>query len=386
MKKEMNNSHYSNRVFVLQDRQRDTQIHTKSLVPFSKAEPIFQLHLVHHRKWPFWPCFYISVGDTVELTAERGVEAWCGQNVTMTCDVTIPDPGGIKLFKWIANNKTCEYEKDHADTKVVCESEPSRLSMTVLNVMPGDQGDYLCKVHSKTGAKTTKTVLTIPSVYIFTLYFTKNKLKTCCNPPELKVSNPIAGCYNPSLFLVNESQAMCCFTGVYPHGFIHWFQRDVNLTDSAVRQPDEVDQEGRYGVCSTLPARSSDLSLPFTCLLWSPAKSSYLFRVVKQYVPTDRSVPGGTVSLRANLTVVLIMAAAAIKGSFQRLMMQWQYSHSSSEFEQYQIPPLVFGFAHKYRYAVAWRHSGRQRMSKGRSLIFFFFYSLSILSFVAGGS
>lgn len=233
-----------------------------------------------------------GVGDAFELTAERGLEAWCGQNVTMTCDVTIPDPGGIKLFKWIANNKTCEYGKDHADTKVVCESEPRRLSMTVLNVMPGDQGDYLCKVHSKTGAKNTKTVLTIPS------------------------------CYDPSLFLVNESQAMCCFTGVYPHGFIHWFQRDVNLTDSAVRQPDEVDQEGRYGVCSTLPARSSDLSLPFTCMLWSPAKSSYLFSVVKQYVPTDRSVPGGTVSLRANLTVVLIMAAAAIKGSFQRLMMQ----------------------------------------------------------------
>lgn len=138
----------------------------------------------------------------------------------------------------------------------------------------------------------------------------------------LKVSNPIAGCFDPSLFLVNERQAMCCFTGVYPRGSIHWFQRDVNLTDYAVRQPDEVDQEGRYGVCSTLPARSSDLSLPFNCSLWSPAKSSYLFHVVERYVPTGRSVTGGTVCLRANLTVLLIMAAAAIKGSFQRLMMQ----------------------------------------------------------------
>lgn len=88
----------------------------------------------------------------------------------MTCDITIRDPGGIKLFKWIANNKTCEYGKDHADTKVVCESEQRRLSMTVLNVMPGDQGNYLCKVRSETGAKTTTTVLTIPGVYIFLLF------------------------------------------------------------------------------------------------------------------------------------------------------------------------------------------------------------------------
>lgn len=159
-------------------------------------------------------------------------------------------------------------------------------------------------------------------VYFFALYLTKKKLKTCRNPPVLKVSNPIAGCFDNPLLLVNESQAMCCFTGVYPRGSIHWFQRDFNLTDSAVRQPDKVDQEGRYNVCSTLPARSSNLSLPFNCSLWSPAKSSYLFHVVEQYVPTEKSVTGDTVSLRANLTVVLIMAAAAIKGSFQRLMMQ----------------------------------------------------------------
>lgn len=102
--------------------------------------------------------------------AEPRVEAWCGQNVTMTCNITIRDLGGIKLFQWIANNKTCEYRKDHADTKVVCESEPGRLSMTVLNVMPGDQGNYLCKVRSETGVKANKTVLTIPSVYIFLLF------------------------------------------------------------------------------------------------------------------------------------------------------------------------------------------------------------------------
>lgn len=83
----------------------------------------------------------------------------------MACDVTIRDPGGIILFKWIAENKTCEHGKRRADTKVVCQSEEKRVSMTVLNVMPGDQGDYLCKLHSKTGAKYTKTVLVIPSAY-----------------------------------------------------------------------------------------------------------------------------------------------------------------------------------------------------------------------------
>lgn len=87
--------------------------------------------------------------------------------MTLTCDVTIPDLGGLKLFKWIANNKTCEFGNYHADTKVVCESKERQLSLTVLNVMPADQGDYLCKVHSDKGAKSKKTVLTIQSVSIF---------------------------------------------------------------------------------------------------------------------------------------------------------------------------------------------------------------------------
>lgn len=101
----------------------------------------------------------------------------------MTCDVNNTDLGGIKLFTWIFNNKTCKFGKDYADNKVVCESEERQLSLTILNVMPGDQGEYLCKLHSKMGVKNAKMVLSIPSVYILTLYLTKKKIKTCRNSP-----------------------------------------------------------------------------------------------------------------------------------------------------------------------------------------------------------
>lgn len=111
------------------------------------------------------PCFHISVGQTAQLTANPRVEARCGQNVTMTCDVNIQDPRRINLFQWITKNETCKHRENRTGAKFVCQSEEKRLSLTVLNVMPGDQGDYLCKLRSETGAKSHKTVLVIPSAY-----------------------------------------------------------------------------------------------------------------------------------------------------------------------------------------------------------------------------
>lgn len=230
---------------------------------------------------------HLRVGETIRLTAEPTVEAWCGGNVTLTCDVAIADPGGIKLFQWIGNNKICEQRQDYADHKVVCRSGPTSLSLTVLNVMPADQGTYLCKVRSKTGVSSTQTVLTIPR------------------------------CFDPPVLLVNRSQAACCFSGVHPRGSIHWFQGAVNLTDSAARRPDVQDPDGRYDVCSTLPTSRGNLSLPYTCLLWSPANGSYLFSVRKRYDPPSAGrhvLIGGTGSPRANPIVVLIVAAAVMKG------------------------------------------------------------------------
>lgn len=230
------------------------------------------------------------VGQTAQLTANPRVEARCGQNVTMTCDINIRDPRKINLFQWIAKNETCKHGENRAGAKFVCQSEEKRLSLTVLNVMPGDQGDYLCKLRSETGAKSHKTVLVIPS---------------CNDAPVLQV---------------NESQAFCCYTGVYPRGFIHWFQGDDNLTDSAIQLPDVEDKDGRYNVCSALPTERRNMSHSFVCSLWSTSTSS-LFSVSQRYNPSvEQNVFGAAVSLRANLTVVLIMAAAAIKGIFQRLM------------------------------------------------------------------
>lgn len=132
----------------------------------------------------------------------------------------------------------------------------------------------------------------------------------------LKVSIPTTGCYDPPVLQVNESQAFCCFTGVYPRGFIHWFQGEVNLTDSSVQLLD-VEDKGRYNICSALPTERGNLTQSFVCSLWS---SSYLFSVSKRYNPSKENVLGAAVGLRANLTVVLIMAATAIKAIFQRLM------------------------------------------------------------------
>lgn len=131
------------------------------------------------------------------------------------------------------------------------------------------------------------------------------------------MSIPNAGCYDPPVLQVNESQAFCCYTGVYPRGSTHWSQGDVNLTDFAIPLPDVADEDGRYNVCSALPTERANLSLPLVCSLWSPATGSKVFSVTARHVPSKPNVFDGAVSLRASLTVVLIMAAVAIKGSFQ---------------------------------------------------------------------
>lgn len=52
-----------------------------------------------------------------------------------------------------------------SDSEFVCDSAVQllvhRLSVTLLNVMPAHQGEYLCKLHSTFGAKHSTTTVTV---------------------------------------------------------------------------------------------------------------------------------------------------------------------------------------------------------------------------------
>lgn len=192
----------------------------------------------------------VAVCQGVQLQTVSKVEAQCGQNVTLTCDVRSTHQFEISLLQWLSASKTvCDYKADRADQKHQCQTTseaPShhRLTLTLTNVMPVDAGEYLCKLRSNMGVKKNTTYVTVQE------------------------------CHGSSDNSNNESHAMCSFHGVYPRGMVHWFQGDTNLTDSCSTE-EEMDQRGLYNVSSTIHLKTGNLSLPYNCSLWMPLLGKY---------------------------------------------------------------------------------------------------------------
>lgn len=208
----------------------------------------------HVFSWVSIICFtsLVSVvaSQGVELQTISQVAARCGENVTLTCDASSSGKLDIRSFSWLAKNESvCEYEDRNPDTKVLCEStaEPQRhiLTLTLLNVMPDDQGTYLCKLRSTLGVKSKTTIVIVQD------------------------------CLESSGSSISETTAKCWFSGVYPSGIIKWSQGDTDLTDSASPQED-VHQDGRYKVSSSIDVKTGNTSQPFNCSLWIPSTRKQL--------------------------------------------------------------------------------------------------------------
>ncbi|KAE8283021.1 hypothetical protein D5F01_LYC18416 [Larimichthys crocea] len=174
-------------------------------------------------------CFALAVSTVVcegmELKTAPLKVARCGENVTLTCEATIKKSDIVSLsFAW-GGNKTCKCEDSQTNPEVQCESTDEsphhRLNLTLINVMPVNQGNYTCKLRSTKGVEADKTHLAVKE------------------------------CLGSSNSSTNQSDVTCWFDGVYPIGIIHWFRGDVNLTDSTTTRK-EQDQYGRYNVSSTI--------------------------------------------------------------------------------------------------------------------------------------
>lgn len=121
--------------------------------------------------------FYFSVTDSVKLQTMSEVLARCGENVTLTCNATSKSLE-FTFFSWFGNNKTCSYKDPKPDPEVLCQNTTNSLhytlSLTLLNMMPVDQGEYFCKLRSNQGAMTHKTVVKVQGEYFC------NQLFYCC--------------------------------------------------------------------------------------------------------------------------------------------------------------------------------------------------------------
>ncbi|KAK9534820.1 hypothetical protein VZT92_007241 [Zoarces viviparus] len=215
-----------------------------------------------------------SQGVTLETISQ--VFARCGDNVTLTCDAS--SSGDVKSFSWLAKNKSvCQYG-DNGSSEFLCESsaQPYRLTLSLLNVMPVDQGTHICKLHSTSGAKSNTTHVTV---------------QDC------------VGSYGSS---INGSHAECWFTGVYPIGTVHWLQGDVNFTLSASTQA-EKDPHGRFNVSSSIRVKKGNLNQPYECSLWIPSARKLLSSQRIPLVEKQIRSSGCTVTLQWICMMVGIM-------------------------------------------------------------------------------
>ncbi|XP_034749231.1 uncharacterized protein LOC117957528 isoform X2 [Etheostoma cragini] len=234
----------------------------------------------------FLSCVGVPGSQRVELQTISQVAAQCGENVKLTCDARPSGEMNIVKFIWLAKNKTvCQYSEDQPHPKVLCEStsQPPHhsLTLTLLNVMPVDEGTYLCKLHSDLGALSKKTVVTVQD------------------------------CLGSFGYFINESRAECWFSGVYPSGTISWFQGDVNLPVPAGTR-EVVDQLGLYNVSSTIDVQKGNLSQPHRCSLWITSARKYLSSQQLLMVKKQTRSSGSTVNLQWICAMVEIMLVKCV--------------------------------------------------------------------------
>ncbi|XP_067426970.1 neural cell adhesion molecule 1-B [Thunnus thynnus] len=223
--------------------RRTQMIKASSLSSAARTQHVFGLVSI------IWLTSAVSaVGEAVGVQTIPRVVAHCGDNVTLTCDTSSLRLSDITLFSWVGTNKTlCEYNGKH-DPEVMCESTAEtthqKLTLTLINVMPIHHGKYLCKVRSKMGVNNNSSFVTIQD------------------------------CPGSSGSFINETYAGCFFNGVYPSGTVHWFQGDVDLTESASMQ-EVKDKHGRYDITSTINVQKGHLTQPYNCSLWLPHAKKY---------------------------------------------------------------------------------------------------------------
>ncbi|XP_017283582.1 uncharacterized protein LOC108242932 [Kryptolebias marmoratus] len=208
--------------------------------------------------WGLILCFCLAARVTgkvdVDLQAKSWVFAKCGENVNLTCNATSSQPWDkdmkIKKFIWMFGNKTmCHYEQNHTESEFQCESIQDTFSHTITltlnNVMPADEGKYLCKFHSTEGAKDSVSQLRIQD------------------------------CLENSGTSRNTTYAECFFEGVYPSGVVHWYQGDTNLTTDVSTQ-ETKDKRNHFNIRSSIKLKKESLSEPYNCSLWIPSLGRYL--------------------------------------------------------------------------------------------------------------
>ncbi|XP_045077539.1 uncharacterized protein LOC121570401 isoform X1 [Coregonus clupeaformis] len=230
----------------------------------------------------FWLSSVVNseITDKVELRTSAEVKAQCDQNVALQCDIISSRPLKIILFSWVDSREMKELCVVNAtgvfpSPGVLCDNTNNSLTLTLTQVMPSSQSNYVCKLRSNLSITAASTTVT---------------LQECLRTSEHKVFQ-------------NESQVECQFFGVYPEGTVHWFLGSENITESASTESQQ-DEDGLFDIRSTLPTQAG--TEPYNCSLWIPSSGTYSSHKLLPYSRGEDRISSGT-RTRSRLMWVFIL-------------------------------------------------------------------------------
>ncbi|RVE69329.1 hypothetical protein OJAV_G00076530 [Oryzias javanicus] len=151
----------------------------------------------------FYFIFMVGVvASELQLLTAPSVEAKCGDNLTLKCEVNSMGLTDLTFttFEWMHKTSCKDIRLANTGHGLYCQIQNKTLLFgTLTNIMPDDKGEYICKIRSNYGSVYNKTNVTV----------------NCCIG-----SSEITG---------NRSHLTCQFKGVYPTANILWFQKKADM-------------------------------------------------------------------------------------------------------------------------------------------------------------
>lgn len=118
----------------------------------------------------------------------RGLTPHCGDNVTLRCEASLLPQEEVKLFSLGRPNMSCQHGEPRRESWCESAGEHPRLglTLTLVNVMPVDQGQYLCKLRSTMGVYYNTSALTVQGGLIWIA----SKLRSGCGKVKVPTFKP----------------------------------------------------------------------------------------------------------------------------------------------------------------------------------------------------
>ncbi|MGH0139940.1 UNVERIFIED_CONTAM: hypothetical protein FKN15_076053 [Acipenser sinensis] len=188
----------------------------------------------------------------MELELNNSVIARCNESILLHCRAVSKENMTLVLFEWLHPPNTTLYKFNKGDEepqhspRISWVKQGFEVSLTINQLKPSDEGNYTCKVRTGHGMKFKNVTVELEAPY----------------------SDSSPDC------MIQVKELTCVFSGGYPKGEIHWFDKEGNnVTDRASNNCSETG-EGLFNISSSYHIGNHS-SHSYNCSLWIPRSAGY---------------------------------------------------------------------------------------------------------------